>query len=117
MIWLVIVLGSVAAGRLLGQGDAAANVRTASSLAPELLLLTVLGLTLGLYGRDRIRLRKSYASPSLAYTGKFCLVAFLSPAATFVLAPVDWPASWLHGFAAGCGAGAALWIGNLPPRL
>ena len=117
MIWLILVLGSVAAGRFLGQGDAGANLRAASSLAPELLLLTVLGLTLGLYARDRTRLRKSYASPSLAYSGKFCFIMSLAAAATFVFAPVDWPASWLHGFAAGGAAGAALWIGNLPPRL
>ena len=117
MIWLIIVLGSVVTGRLLGQGDAAANLRAASSLAPQLLLLGLLGVTLGLYGRDRIRFRKSYASPSLAYSGKLCFVAFLSAAATFVLAPVDWPVWWLHGFATGCAAGAASWIGNLPPRL
>ena len=117
MIWAAVVLGSVGLGWLLGHGDAAANLRAASMSAPEPLLLTVLGVTLGLYGRDRTRLRKSYASPSLAFAGKFLFVAFLAPAATFVLAPVDWPAAWLHGFAAGCAGGAALWVGNLPPRL
>jgi hypothetical protein len=117
MIWLIIVLGSVAAGRLLGQGDVAANLRAATSLAPELLLLALFGVTLGLYGRDRIRLRKSYASPSLAYSGKLCFVVSFSAAATFILAPVDWPVWWLHGFAAAGAAGAASWIGNLPPRL
>jgi len=117
MIWLILVLGSVCAGRLLGQGDAAANLHVASSLAPELLLTLLLGATVGLYGRDRIRLRKSYASPTLAYGGKFCLVGFLAPGATFVLAPVDWPVSWLQGFAAGCAIGAAIWVGSLPPRL
>ena len=117
MIWLILVLGSVGAGRLLGQGSAAANFQAASNLAPELLLMNLLGVVLGLYGRDRTRLRRSYASPSLAYGGKFCLVAFLAPATTFVLSPVDWPVWWLHGFAAGCAVGATLWIGNLPPRL
>jgi hypothetical protein len=117
VIWLIIVLGSVCAGRILGQGAAAANLRAASSLAPELLLVFLLGVTLGLYGRDRIRLRRAYASPSLSYLGKVLLVAFLSPAATFVLSPVDWPVAWLPAFAAGGAIGAAVWIGNLPPRL
>ena|SRR5436190_1872877 len=117
MIWAVVVLGSVAAGWLLGRGDAAANLHAAAESASPSLLLALLGVTVGLYGRDRIRLRKSYASPSLGYSGKLLFVAAFAPAATFVLAPVDWPVTWLPGFAAGCAGGAALWLGNLPLRL
>jgi hypothetical protein len=117
MIWLAVLLGSVGAGWLLGRGDAAANFRAASTSAPEHLLLALLGVTLGWYGRDRVRLRKAYSSPSLAHAGKVLFVASLSPALTWIVAPVDWPASWLSIFAAGCAGGAALWIGNLPTRL
>jgi hypothetical protein len=117
MIWIVLVLASVVAGWLLGRGDAAANVQAAAETAPQPLLLCLLGAFLGLYGRDRIRLRRAFPSPSFAYAGKFLFVASLAPAVTFVLAPVDWPVSWLPGFAAGCAGGAALWVGNLPLRL
>src|SRR5262245_8840803 len=117
MIWLAAVLGSVGVGWLLGHGDAAANLRAASTTAPEQLLVVLLGVTAGLYGRDRIRLRRSYPSPSLAHAGQILFVASLSPAAAWLLAPVDWPASWLQGFSAGCAGGAAMWVGNLPRRL
>jgi hypothetical protein len=117
MIWTVFVLASVAAGWLLGRGDAAANLQAAVNAAPEPLLLCLLGAILGLVGRDRIRLRRAFPSPSFAYAGKFLFVACLAPAATFLLAPVDWPVSWLPVFAAGCGGGAALWVGNLPMRV
>jgi len=117
MIWAAIVLASVAAGWLLGRGDAAANLHAASSSAPEHLLLTLLGVSVGLYGRDRIRLRRTYASPTVSYTGKLLLVAAFSLSATFVLAPVDWSASWLAVFAAGGAGGTALWLSNLPLRL
>lgn len=117
MIWAALVLASVGAGWLLGRGDASANLETASSSAPVHLLLVLLGATLGLYGRDRVRLRRAYASPSLAYAGKFLFFAGLAPAATWSLAPVDWPAALLPALAAGCAAGVATWIANLPPRL
>ena len=117
MIWAALVLGSVGAGWLLGRGDAAVNLQSAADSSSQPLLLVLLGVTVGLYGRDRIRLRRSWPSPSLAYSGKLVFVAAFAPAATFVLAPVDWPAAWLPGFAAGCAGGAALWLGNLPMRL
>ena len=117
MIWLAMLLGSVGMGWLLGRGDAAVNFRAASASAPEHLLLALLGLTFGWYGRDRVRLRKAYSSPSLAHMGKLVFVASLSAALTWIVAPVDWSASWLPVFAAGCAGGTALWIGNLPTRL
>ncbi len=117
MIWLAIVLASVGAGWLLGRGDAACNAQRAVASAPQDLLTAMLGLTVGLYGRDRIRLRQSYASPSLSYTGKVLLFLSLSPALAWTLSPLEWPALWLHFFAGGVAAGAALWMGNLPPKL
>lgn len=117
MIWLVVVLGSVGAGWMLGRGDAMANGRLAAAAAPEALLTVTLGAAVGLYGRERIRLRRTYASPTLAYLGKAGFFAALSPAAAWILAPIAWPVWSLHLCAAGCAAGAALWVGNLPVRL
>ena len=117
MIWIAVVLGSIGAGWLLGRGDAASNLRSATESAPVDLLAAMLGVTTGLYDRERIRLRRTYASPSLAYAGKLLLFASLSAAAAWTLSPLDWPASLLHGFAAGVAAGACLWIGNLPAKL
>jgi hypothetical protein len=117
MIWLVAVLGSVGAGWLLGHGDAAANARIAAQSAPQDLLTAMLGVTIGLYGRERIRLRRTYASPSLAFVGKGLVFSFLSPAAAWTFAPLDWSPLCLHLSAAGCAAGACIWLGNLPSRL
>jgi len=117
MKWVLLAAASVASGWLLGEGDAAANWRAAEARGPAGLLGLVLGVAVGLYGRDRVRLRRTYASPSLAWLGKRLLVAALSAAATFALSPVGWPPESLHAFSAAAAAGAAAWVGNLPPRL
>lgn len=117
MIWLVGVLGSVAAGWLLGRGDAAANARAAAESAAADLLLVLLGATLGLCARDRIRRRRTHASPTAAHLGKLVLFAGLSGAATFLLAPVAWPVAGLHASAAVMAAGFRAWLGNLPVKL
>jgi hypothetical protein len=117
VIWLVAGVASVATGWLLGRGDAAANWSAASAGALADALLTGLGVTLGLYGRDRIRLRRTYASPAAAYLGKRFTFAALAAAATFTLSPVDWPPESMHAFAAAAAAGATAWVGNLPPKL
>jgi hypothetical protein len=77
----------------------------------------LLGLTLGLYNRDRIRLRRTYASPALAYLGKLILFASLSGAATFALSPVEWKTGHLHLLAASAAVGLFIWLGNLPAKL
>ncbi|HZE97671.1 MAG TPA: hypothetical protein VE981_11640 [Planctomycetota bacterium] len=117
MIWLLLILCSVAAGWLLGRGDAAANAAVAASIAPETLLIGLMGVTVGLFSRDRIRLRRTYASPTLAYLGKGILFASLSAAATFLLSPVSWSPSCLFLVSAGAAAGTGTWLGNLPSRL
>ncbi len=117
MIWLVLVLGSVGAGWLFGRGEAHLNMSAAAASAPVHLLTATLGIGFGLYGRDRIRLRRTYASPTLAYLGKAFFFASLCPAATLTLSPVAWPIGFLHLSASGCALGAALWLGNLPTRL
>lgn len=117
MIWLVVLLGSIGAGWLLGHGDAAANLRAAAASAPLCLSTAMMGVTLGLYGRDRIRLRRTYASPSLAFLGKTLFVFSLSPAAAWMLAPIAWPPLCLQVCSAGCAIGAAIWLGNLPSKL
>jgi len=113
MIWLVLVLGSVGAGWLFGRGELDLH----RSVAPVHLLTATLGLGFGLYGRDRIRLRRTYASPSLAYAGKALFFASLSPAAAYILSPIAWPVSVLHLSAVGCALGAAIYLGNLPTKL
>lgn len=117
MIWLVILGTALGAGWLLGTGDAAANARAAVEGAPADLLGVMLGVTAGLYGRDRIRLRRAYASPSLAWLGKRLLLGAAVAAAVYSLAPVAWPRASLDAFSAAAAVGGAVWLGNLPPRL
>ncbi len=117
MIWIVLVVAAVASGWGFGHGDAASNWAAVSARAPADLLGALLGVTLGLYGRDRIRLRRTYASPTAAYLGKRLAVAGMAAAATFALSPVAWPPESMHAFAAAAAAGAAAWVGNLPPKL
>ena len=117
MIWLTVLPAALGAGWLLGGGDAATNLRAALQASPIHLLAVLQGVTVGLYGRERIRLRRAYASPTLAYLGKRLFLAALTGAATFAGSPVDWAASSLHAFAASAALGAAMWVGNLPSRL
>ena len=117
MIWLVLVLGSVGVGWLFGRGDIHLNMSAAAASAPTHLLTATLGIGFGLYGRDRLRLRRTYASPTLAYLAKALFFASLSSGAVLTLSPVALPISLLHVSASGCALGAALWLGNLPTRL
>ncbi len=117
MIWIVFLAAAVGAGWALGHGDAAANARAAAASAPVDLLVALQGLALGLYGRDRIRLRRTYASPALAYLGKRLLLAAAIAAATFALSPVDWSGDSPRALAAAGALGAAVWVGNLPVKL
>lgn len=117
MIWAAFLLASVGAGWLLGHGDAAANARLAAASVSVDLLAAMLGVTLGLCGRDRVRLRRTYASPSLAFVSKLLLFASVAGAATFALSPVAWDIAALHACAAAAAVGACGWIGNLPSKL
>jgi hypothetical protein len=117
VIWIVLVAAAVASGWALGEGDAARNWREAAAGAPADLLGALLGATVGLYGRERIRLRRTYASPTTAFLGKRLLYAAFAAAATLSCSPVAWPAESMHAFAAAAAAGAAAWVGNLPPKL
>lgn len=117
MIWAVLVLASVGAGWMFGHGDVSLNARAAAETSAPDLLTALLGVTGGWYGRERVRLRRAYASPTLSYLGKALFFASLSPAAAGAFSPVSWPAPWIHLFAAGCAAGAGIWLANLPSRL
>lgn len=117
MIWFALVLMSIGAGWLFGHGDVARNLREASEAGATTSLIALLGITTGLYGRERVRLRRTYASPTLAYGGKAALFIALSSSAAAVLSPVTWPSSMLPLFAAGGAAGASVWLANLPSRL
>lgn len=117
MIWLVITGASVAAGWLLGVGDAAMNFRAARASAAADLLAASLGLSVGLLLRERVRLRWTHASPTQAFLGKRLFFAAAVAAATFAASPVAWPPACLHGLAAAGAAGLALWSSNLPVKL
>ena len=116
MIWLALMAAAVGAGWLLGRGDPG-TLAWAGPDAPKAGLLAALAVTLGLYGRERLRLRWSYASPTRAYLGKLIAMASLGVSATFLFAPVDWPVDALYGSAAGVAAGGAVWLANLPRKL
>ena len=116
MIWIALVGAAVASGWLLGHGDPAALAWTGPD-APKAGLLASLALTLGFYGRERLRLRRTYASPTTAYLGKLAAMVSLAVAATSLFAPVDWPVQALYAAAAGLAGGGASWIANLPRKL
>ncbi len=117
MIWLAMILGSVGLGWLLGGGDASENVRSAAAGLPVNLLGLLLGFTIGLYRRERIRLRRTYASPTVAYLGKALLFASAAASVTAVASPVAWPAIVLPATVGAAAVGTAFWVGNLPSRL
>lgn len=114
MIWLVTAAAAVSAGWLFGRGDAAENLR---AFAPAHPLGASLGLSLGVLLRERVRFRRTHASPSLSFIGKRVFLAAAIAAATFALSPVAWPPPVLHALAAAGAAGLALWSANLPLKL
>lgn len=117
MIWIALAGVSIAVGWVFGRGDAEANLAAARATSPLWGLVLLLGLTAGGYGRDRVRLRRTYASPTRSWLAKVLLFAGLLSGLTFISAPVDWsPESlpWLAGLAA---SGLAFWMGNLPEKL
>lgn len=117
MMWIAAAAASVAAGWLLGRGDAAENFRAARSAAAVDLLGASLGLSLGLLLRERVRLRRTHASPTLAYLGKRLFFTAGVAAAVFAFSPVAWPPSALHSLAVLGASGLALWSSNLPVKL
>lgn len=117
MIWLVFFASAVGAGWLLGHGNAAENARAAAAAAPGPLLVAMLGVTVGLCARDRVRLRRAYASPTLAWLAKRLLLAASAAASVYVFSPVAWPVECLLPLAGVGALGGAVWLGNLPPRL
>lgn len=117
MIWIALTGVSIALGWVFGRGDAEANLAAARLTAPLWGLVLLLGLTAGAYGRDRVRLRRTYASPTRGWLAKVLFFAGLLCGLTFVGSPVDWRPEvlpWLAGLAA---SGLAFWMGNLPEKL
>jgi hypothetical protein len=117
MIWVALVSAAVGAGWLLGHGDAGANARRAAESAPLCALIVMQGVTVGLCGRDRVRLGRAYASPTLAYLGKALGFGSLAAAGAYALSPVAWDPSTFPLCAAGAAAGVAVWLSSLPVRL
>jgi hypothetical protein len=117
MIWIPWIAAAVGAGWLFGRGDAAENFRRLEESALREGLLALLGVTGGMCLRDRVRLGRTYASPTAAYLGKALFMAALGGAAAYAFSPVAWPARFLDALAAAAALGSALWLGNLPRRL
>ena len=117
MIWIAAAIASVGAGWLLGGGDASVNGRTFAEMSSQAFLVSLLGVTVGLCVRDRVRLGHGYASPTLGWLGKRLLLASLCGAATFALSPVAWPSGCVPAFAAATALGGLTWLGNLPTKL
>jgi hypothetical protein len=117
VIWIPWIAAAVGAGWLLGGGDAAENLRRLEEAGGREGLLALLGVTAGLCLRDRVRLGRTYASPTLAYVGKALFMAAAGGAATYAFSPVAWPAAVPDALAGAAALGLALWLGNLPRRL
>lgn len=117
MIWLALVLAAVGSGWIFGHGDLGSNLLAArESLAADLVGL-LLGAAVGRMERDRLRLRRTYASPSLAHLAKLLAFLSLGVVATYLFSPVDWDPAWLHAGVAATAVGICVWMGNLPLRL
>jgi hypothetical protein len=117
MIWIALILGSVGLGWLLGRGDWSDNFRAASDTLVPNLFGVLLGLTTGVYRRERIRRRRTYASPSVAYIGKGILFSAVAVGTTAAASPVAWAPDVLPLASAAAAVGLSLWVGNLPPKL
>lgn len=117
MIWLALALASIGAGWLFGNGNWATNLGIMSDNWGPDLTTALLGVPAGFMLRDRVRLRRSYASPTRAHLAKLVVFASTAAAAAFSLSPVAWDAQCLRVFALFAASGAAFWLGNLPVRL
>lgn len=117
MIWLFIVPAAVGSGWLLGHGDAAANLRVVMEAGTPTALLMLQGVTLGLCGRDRVRLRRAFSSPTLAWLGKRLCLGCLTVGITYAMAPVAWAPSVFTSCVIGSAIGGMVWLGNLPVKL
>jgi membrane associated rhomboid family serine protease len=117
VIWLASAVAAALLGWAFGTGDQSANLRAARTSAPSWGLLILLAATLGGFGRERLRLRRSYASPTRAWLGKTLAAAGLIVLGTFAGTPVDWDPVQVSWAAAGAGLGGALWLANLPRKL
>lgn len=117
MIWFAVLSAGLGAGWLLGHGELERNLQVVTTWGPRGALVALQGITLGLCGRDRVRLRRAYSSPTLAFLGKRLLLGSLVVVATYAFSPVAWPAEWLDAIAAANAIGWAVWLANLPTRL
>jgi hypothetical protein len=117
MIWIALVAAAAGCGWLLGTGSQAANLEAARAGAPLWGAVLCLGLTGGGYGRERVRRRLAYASPTRAWLAKVAGMAGLIGMGTFAGSPVAWDPSWLPWMAGLAASGIAGWVSNLPRRL
>jgi hypothetical protein len=86
-------------------------------LAPLGLFLLTLGALAGFLRRDRARDLVLYSSVTFSYLGKFLVLASIAFGVFVALSPFAPPLWTLYPALGTAALGAAIYIGNLPPRL
>jgi len=89
----------------------------AAQLIPLALFLLTLGFLAGLLRRDRARDLVLYSSVTFSYLGKFLSLAGTAFGFFVALSPFAPPVWTLYPASGLAALGAAMYVGNLPPRL
>lgn len=93
------------------------RITLARKLIPTGLFVLALGVIAGLVRRDRARDLVLYSSVTYSYAGKFLALAGIAYGVFAALSPFAPPLWTLYPDFAVAALGAALYVGNLPPRL
>lgn len=93
------------------------RVALAQRLVAPASFLLALGIVAGLLRRDRARDLVLYSSVTYSYIGKFLALAALAYTVFAALSPFAPPLWTLYPAIGVAALGAAVYVGNLPPRL
>jgi len=96
---------------------AAVRVLLAAAVLPLLGAALLVGIATGLLRRHRLRDEHGYSSVTFSYVGKFLLAAAIAGYVLAALSPAILPLWSFYLAALGASAGAAVYVGCLPPRL
>ncbi len=95
----------------------AVRVMLAAAVLPLFGAALLLGIAAGLLRRHRLREGNGYSSVTFSYVGKFLVAAALAGYVLAALSPAILPLWSFYLAALGGSAGAAVYVGCLPPRL